>query len=104
MGIAVREDVLGVITNVILVIWGPRGSAGHRGSTGGFPCCPPQLASKILPGQESPRSKNLPVARISPAPGEHLAHLPFLGPQLLLLMLFEISNILVNWTFYARIS
>ena len=49
-----------------------------------------------------PSTKNLPIARSSPAPGEHLAHLPFLGPQLLmLLMLFEIDNILVNWTFYA---
>ena len=61
--------MLGVITNVILVIWGPRGSAA--GSTGGFPCLP-----------RSPTRPSL-------APGEHLAHLPFLGPHLLL-MLFEI--------------
>ena len=67
VGIAGREDVLGVITNVILVIWGPRGSAaGHRGVS-------------------LPRS----ATRSSLAPGEHLAHLPFLGPHLLL-MLFEI--------------
>ena len=50
LGLGGREDVLGVITNVILVIWGPRGFAGHMGSTGGFLALPGQLpGGKILP-------------------------------------------------------
>ena len=72
-----REDVLGVITNVILVIWGPRGSA-----PGGF------LAHQV-------------PARSSLAPGQHLYHLPFLGPHLLLMLFLIVKYPAVNWSFYA---
>ena len=60
-------------------------------------------ATGVPPGVSLPSPANSPVARSSPvAPGEHLAHLPFLGPQLLL-KLFEIVKIswLVNRSFYA---